>query len=108
VRYPNLLMLWRREELRRIAANGEGARVEQMEARLAELVRGIVAAGVRSGVFRVVDPGATARAILGAIQGMAGSLAGRAAPGDEVGRALAEIAGFVRQSLLHGADRRAG
>lgn len=108
VRYPKVLLLWRREELKRIARNGDPVRVAGMEQQLTGLVRGVIAAGIGAGVFRTVDPGATARAILGAVEGMAGSLAGCRADDPQVSRALDELADFVCQSLVDGASRRAG
>lgn len=108
VRFPKVALLWRREELKRIAGNGDAVSVVGMQQRLAGLVRGVIAAGIGAGVFRTVDPDAAARAILGAVEGMAGSLAGCRADDPQVSRALDELADFVSRSLLDGASRRAG
>jgi hypothetical protein len=108
VRYPKVLLLWRREGLKRIARNGDAVTIAGMEQRLAGLVRGVIAAGIGAGVFRAVDPGATSRAILGAVEGMAGSLAGCRADDPQVTRALEELADFVCLSLVDGASRRVG
>lgn len=123
VRYPNLLLLWRREELKRLAVNGGrlsvsdnkaesnepiGSEVANMAERLAGLVCGVVAAGVRSGAFRVVNPAAAASVILGAVEGLAGSVTGRMIDRQEESIALEELAGLVRQSLSEGVCRRTG
>jgi AcrR family transcriptional regulator len=122
VKYPNLLMLWRREGLKQIASNGnpdtrgvdrqrgEGLdlQVAGMQERLAGLVRGVIVTGVGEGAFRPVDPESTARAILGAVEGMACALAGSVTDDPAVARAVEELHGFVRVSLLNSSSRRVG
>lgn len=108
VRFPRVLMLWRREELKRIAASNGPVRVVHMAQRLSGLLCEVIADGITAEVFRSVEPTATSRAILGAIEGTAGSLAGCREDDPEVARAVEQLAQFVHQSLLGDAGRRAG
>jgi AcrR family transcriptional regulator len=100
VRFPNLLLLWRRE--------GVSAQVAGMQERLAGLVRGVLVSGIGSGAFRDLDPDAMSRAILGAVEGAACALGGSCFDDPGVSRAVEELRGFVRRSLLEGTARRAG
>jgi len=108
VRFPRVLMLWRREELKRIATNSGPVRVVHMAQRLSGLICSVITDGVADGVFRPVEPLAASRAILGAIEGTAGSLAGCRADDPEVARAVEQLCEFVHQSLHEDEDRRAG
>ena len=108
VRFPGVLMLWRREELKRIAARNSPVRVVHMAQRLSGLLCELIADGIAAEVFRPVEPTATSRAILGAIEGTASSLAGCREDDPEVARAVEQLAEFVHQSLLDNAGRKAG
>ena len=123
VTYPNLLLLWRRQELRRIASGpGEGGdgrggpgagtgpertllnHLRGMTERLASLTRGVLCEGIRAGLFRSVDPEAASHLILGAVEGMAAALSGTPAESPRVARAREELHEFIAASL--GAGRR--
>jgi len=108
VRFPKVLMLWRREEIKRIAAGSGSVRFAHMAQRLSKLICDAITDGVAAGVFRPVEPLAASRAILGAIEGTAGSLAGHRVDDPEVERAVGQLAEFVHQSLLQHSGRRAG
>ncbi|MBW2275937.1 MAG: TetR/AcrR family transcriptional regulator [Deltaproteobacteria bacterium] len=108
VRFPKVLMLWRREEIKRIVSSNGPVRFVQVVQRLSKLICNVIADGVTAGVFRPVEPLATARAILGAIEGTAGSLVGCRVDDPEVSRAVEQLAEFVQQSLLEHTGRRAG
>jgi AcrR family transcriptional regulator len=108
VRSPKVLMLWRREELKRIARSNGPVRFVHVGQRLSRLIGNVITDGVAAGVFRPVEPLATTRAILGAVEGTAGALAGCRVEDKEVARAVEQLAEFVHQSLLEHAGRRAG
>ncbi|MBD3334578.1 MAG: TetR family transcriptional regulator [Candidatus Eisenbacteria bacterium] len=132
VKYPHLFLLWRREELRRIAAaaglgaddpggngdaparngapetirsaNGNGAAgagdLTDLRKRLLDLVRGVLCTGIGRGVFRSVDPGASAQIVLGAIEASAGALAGHDVGGTVVRKAKEELYQALSASLI--------
>lgn len=113
MKYPNLLLLWRREELGRIAmATSQMLQEDQqpkeniishiisMKDQLIELVRGVLCEGIRANAFRSVDPESASHVILGAIEGMAGSLAGVPVDDPQAQRAKEELHGFVASSVL--------
>lgn len=104
VKYPNLLMLWRRADLRRMATGGDEnerltLRLLDVRGRLFDQLKGVLHDGIRTGHFRAVDPGWTAHAIMGSIEGTAGSVAGRETRSPEVRTAREELLAFVGSSL---------
>ena len=83
MKYPNLLLLWRREELRRLSLSGRNDNREPIadhivgvRDQLADMMRGVFSEGSRAGIFRSLDPGPTSQAVLGAIEGTAASMVG--------------------------------
>ncbi len=112
VKYPGVLLLWRRAGLRRQAGgnggaeNGEGAlrdRVERVHERMVELVTRAIADGVRRGVFRPVDARSVAGAMLGAVEGAAAALNGRGVRSAAVQRSREQLCEMFRSGLR--ADR---
>jgi len=116
VKYPDVLLLWRREELKEIANGGNtqgsdptdgGARrkaplirrIAGMRERLAGLLRGILCRGIGQGIFRSVDPDGASHVILGAIEGMAGAQSGAAVDSPSARKAKEELFEFVSASL---------
>jgi AcrR family transcriptional regulator len=83
MKYPNLLLLWRRDELRRLSFNGRNGNHEpvadhivDVRDQLADMMQGVFREGSRTGVFHSLDPTSTAQAVLGAIEGTAASMVG--------------------------------
>ncbi|MFO8072706.1 MAG: TetR/AcrR family transcriptional regulator [Polyangia bacterium] len=108
VKYPGVLLLWRRAGLHRRAGvdggarGGEGAlrdRVERVHERMLDLVTRAIADGVRRGVFRPVDSRSVAGAVLGAVEGAAASLNGRGVRSAAVLRAREQLCEMIRSGL---------
>lgn len=104
VKYPNLLMLWRRADLRRLATNGDEPeslrlRLLDVRERLFAQLKGVLCEGIAASNFREIDPEWGAHAIMGAMEGTASSVAGSDLDNPKVRAAREELLIFVGASL---------
>jgi AcrR family transcriptional regulator len=111
VKYPNLLMLWRRADLRRLANGGEEPerltlRLLDVRGRLFDQLERVLGEGIAAGCFRAGEPAWTAQAIMGSIEGTAGSVAGKEIGSEPVRAAREALLVFVGSSLE--IDRKGG
>jgi len=107
VKYQNMLLLWRREDLRKSAVAPNQAltrsfvdvQVLDMRTQLLTVISGVVAAGVRKDIFRKVDAMATAHTILGAVESSACALYGNSVRCVKVKRAKEELHKLISEGL---------
>ncbi len=107
MKYPNLLLLWRREELRRLSLNGRNDNHERIadhivdvRDQLADMMRGVFSEGARTGVFHSLDPASTSQAVLGAIEGTAASMVGSSVKDMITRKAVENLHTILSEGLL--------
>lgn len=109
IKYPNLLILWQRETLRRLSTHmGNGSEgdmskfdsVAYHQKKLILLIERVLKDGIRRGVFLSGDSTTIANIFLGAVIGLANAHKGKHVNSEAVENAKLDLVSFIRGSLV--------